>query len=149
MRQGFIKSYSRKVNILIFFAVLGCARPNYQPINTVKTTKTCGLSFSNVKLCIDLIWENLPSTTEDSSFFLKFYSTDGTQKKLTPDFDLHITLFMPSMGHGSRPVQITMNSDGNYHVTQVYFIMHGEWQIRLQLMKESEIIDQALQNITL
>jgi hypothetical protein len=48
-----------------------------------------------------------------------------------PDFNWSVDLTMPSMGHGSSPVQIVPVSETHYIVKKVYFIMHGQWEVRI------------------
>jgi hypothetical protein len=51
-----------------------------------------------------------------------------------------VVLWMPSMGHGSAPTQIqaTLDPNGNvilgsYTVRNIYFIMGGQWDVRVTL----------------
>lgn len=73
-----------------------------------------------------------PSTEEDSKFFLIF--SDNTTNFVDP-ISIKVgslRLWMPSMGHGSAPLKIQDLGGGIFQVTNVYFIMPGDWQIQLR-----------------
>ncbi len=42
-------------------------------------------------------------------------------------------LWMPGMGHGSAPTQLAPAGDGCTAVSNVQFVMRGEWQIQVTL----------------
>lgn len=44
-----------------------------------------------------------------------------------------IFLWMPEMGHGSSPIQVSRLGSGLYDLSQIYFIMPGLWQLKIQL----------------
>jgi hypothetical protein len=53
---------------------------------------------------------------------------------------VQVTLWMPSMNHGSAPTQVeqVLNSDGElqpgvFNVRNLYFIMPGDWEVRVTL----------------
>lgn len=53
---------------------------------------------------------------------------------------IEVTLWMTAMGHGSAPTQVerAVDSNGNiipgsFNVRNVYFIMGGEWEVRVTL----------------
>ncbi len=45
--------------------------------------------------------------------------------------DMNVVLWMPAMGHGSSPVKTELFAVNHYKVTQAYFIMPGQWEVRL------------------
>lgn len=45
--------------------------------------------------------------------------------------DMKVVLWMPSMGHGSSPVTLTKVGVNKYQVTEAYFMMPGQWEVRL------------------
>lgn len=54
--------------------------------------------------------------------------------------DIEVVLWMPSMGHGSAPTQTERSVDANenilpgvFNVRNVYFIMGGDWEVRVTL----------------
>lgn len=46
--------------------------------------------------------------------------------------DVKIELWMPDMGHGSRPVAVRQFGVNKYHVTKAYFMMAGLWEVRVR-----------------
>jgi hypothetical protein len=39
-------------------------------------------------------------------------------------------------GHGTAPLTLTENNSGTYVLSDIYLIMRGNWQLRLQLTTE-------------
>ncbi len=68
-----------------------------------------------------------PSSTKAAAFDMEF-SGD-----LSIYDDVSVLLWMPSMGHGSAPVKLDKLGPAQFRVTNVYFIMPGDWEIRLSL----------------
>jgi hypothetical protein len=63
--------------------------------------------------------------------------------------DLAVQLWMPSMGHGSSPVRVTRTELGSYSAAGIYFIMPGQWEVRIQLKTGREVTEQATFNVEL
>jgi hypothetical protein len=68
---------------------------------------------------------------------------------IDPEGSPSVVLWMPSMGHGSSPVTVTRLDIGTYLANEVFFIMPGEWQIKFQLKRADEVIDEAIVDIVL
>jgi hypothetical protein len=47
------------------------------------------------------------------------------------------------MGHGSTPTTTTRVDVGSYRVSNVFFTMPGEWELRLQAKNGTEVLDEA------
>lgn len=45
--------------------------------------------------------------------------------------DMKVELWIPSMGHGSSPVTVQQFGLNKYKVSQAYFIIPGQWEVRL------------------
>ena len=45
--------------------------------------------------------------------------------------DMNVVLWMPAMGHGSSPVKLTLTGLNYYQVSQAYFIMPGNWEVKM------------------
>lgn len=134
------------------FATLACAHPNYQDEVTGaadnKPAATCALALAN-GLCVDLQWEKQPTDSEMGSFFLKFYSANDPQVTVDPQSQVGVVLWMPSMGHGSSPVKIQKVSDGIYRVYNVFFVMPGDWEIRIRLKNDKNETAEVIQPISI
>ncbi len=111
--------------------------------------KNCYFVFSKENLCVSLKWIQFPTQKNYGSFNLQF-------ERLEPNSDprediigqliqrLAIVLWMPSMGHGSVPVAISPINKTSLSVTHVFFIMPGEWEIRVQIKKGAQQIDEQV-----
>lgn len=104
---------------------------------------------SNYHFSID--WTQGPGMGE-SKFILRSWSPEtGTNQGPFKDFphDLHVYLWMPSMGHGSAPVKIKKLDSGEYEVINVFFIMAGKWDIHFQLKNKEVVIDEVVLPLSL
>jgi hypothetical protein len=88
---------------------------------------------------LDLTWLS-PINSNEVGHFLLIAKKNDIASDLPPGFS--IFLWMPSMGHGSSPVTISRLGAGIYEVTKVYFIMDGEWQIRIQLKDGANLLEE-------
>ncbi|NUN07342.1 MAG: serine protease spb1 [Bdellovibrio sp.] len=128
--------------LLLIFLSLACARPNYisaedlNPQKKPEETQNTAPEFPILKIRVSLKWSQPPTSQGAQDFILDF---DGNVAEFET---LAVLLWMPSMGHGSAPVKIERLSDYQYHVKNVYFIMPGDWEIRLLLKKDKKPIDQ-------
>ncbi len=97
------------------------------------------LAFEN-GLHAHLSWVKAPvGRGEESQMRLDWY--DGsTHNRVEPGLPFEVVLWMPSMGHGSAPTKIdpVANDQGQavpgaYLVSRMYFVMPGDWDIRVNL----------------
>jgi len=112
------------------------------------------MEFRKQGLCASLEWRSRPTPSKASEFRLRFWDpSKGTESGpyVRPQGAVGVKLWMPSMGHGSRPVTVTESpgASGVYDATNVIFIMGGPWEIWVQLKKGSDLIDQAKVEIEL
>ncbi|WP_374073462.1 serine protease spb1 [Bdellovibrio bacteriovorus] len=124
-------------------AFLGCARPDYisaqewQRLNgNPLPANTCTGEFKALGICARLQWTKTPNSTEAQEFLLELQGDTSLFD------DISIILWMPSMGHGSAPVKIEKLSATQYRITNVYFIMPGDWDVRMSLKKSGQTLDQ-------
>jgi len=128
---------------LILFALLftACANPDYitpEELNNQKLqspSENCALRFPNTQICVKAQWASAPSSTRPGELAIT----------LSPEFPgvFSALLWMPSMGHGSAPVKIESLEQGRYRLTNMYFIMPGDWDVRLFLKNAAgEVVDQ-------
>lgn len=113
----------------------------------------CDVSFKGHGLCTSMDWVKYPSESETGEFILRFWQK-GIGKASGPYFQpaspIFVRLWMPSMGHGSSPVEVSPFIDSNglavpgvYTVTHVFFVMRGGWEIQVQLKDQSKVLEQA------
>ncbi len=65
--------------------------------------------------------------SSDEVQFVSHVMTPANQ----PISDMKVDLWMPSMGHGSSPVKLASIGVNKYKVSEAFFIMTGEWQVRM------------------
>jgi len=95
--------------------------------------------FSTSAHQLSITWLS-PINSTDVGHFLLISKKD----KIASDLPVIPTVFlwMPSMGHGSSPVTIKKLGVGVYDISDVYFIMDGDWHIKIQLRMGSQILDE-------
>jgi hypothetical protein len=131
------------------FLLAACAHPNYKetPVDpTEEQLGTCDIDLKDSKMCASFSWDILPADDKDGSFVLEFHGDHDASQVVDLIVDLGVVLWMPGMGHGSKPVEITHLGNGQYRVSNVFFVMHGDWEIQVQLKnkKTGQILDQAV-----
>lgn len=122
-----------------------CARPQYgnpdtNQISSSKARSACIAQFQQSRGCVDLKWERLSTENSVGSFI--FTTTDATTGLLTDlssGLGIKVTLWMPSMGHGSTPVIVEMIAPGVFRAKEVFFLMKGDWEIRFQIGSDQAI----------
>lgn len=144
-----------KFLLLIFMLASSCAKPKY--VNEIVSgtgensgqeaqTGSCEIQFSTSSLCLLWYWKLKPTSESEGTFIFKTYRLNNLDQ--TPvETDLiglpEVVLWMPSMGHGSTPTRVERLDVGTYRVSQVFFIMPGEWDIRFQVKNQQQVLDAA------
>jgi hypothetical protein len=133
-----------------------CARPDYiNPVSKKSSqgqTDHCSLKFINSQLCSSIQWTMGPQSPDESELILKFWDEKTASENgpyVDPANTLSVILWMPSMGHGSSPVKIDKIETGVYRVHRVYFIMPGDWEVRIFLKNGTTTVDQATESLVL
>lgn len=124
--------------------MFACAKPNYQntpsKLDDSNTDLSgCALALSKVNLCVGLVWVQPATDSQMGQFKLSF--SDAVVG------DVAAVLWMPSMGHGSRPTTVIRISETQFQVSNVAFIMPGEWEIRIQVKQNNQVIDEVAQKL--
>lgn len=134
---------------------MSCARPKYVQVmnqasndNSVGETQAeCRQTFSKSGLCLVWYWEKKPTSVKDEGIliFKSYHLNAHDQTAVETDMAAspHIVLWMPDMGHGSRPTVTHRLDVGTYRVSKIYFSMTGEWDIHFQSKNGSEVIDET------
>jgi hypothetical protein len=109
------------------------------------------LKFKRTNHAFIISWQQGPQLG-GSHFVMKTWDKDlGSMNGPYQDLPkaLSIELFMPAMGHGSSPVKIKKLADGEYDVSDVYFIMGGTWEIRFKLKDGPQVFDETVITLSL
>jgi hypothetical protein len=142
--------------LLLMQSFAACARPNYASavheatVQKVSSGSQClqvnSTQFLKSLNCVSYEWEKRPTEEETGSFLLRLNPAPGAETGGAPvDFVVppEVVLWMPSMGHGSSPVTVSRVAVGVYRVSQVFFVMPGDWQIKIKLKSGNVILDEA------
>lgn len=129
------------------------------PVRNVETVAiesenslACRMELKSQNLCADFIWVKEPNRDEEGAMKLYFWKKDQPGIFSAPSASLlTVQLWMPDMGHGSQKTKVALAKDANgailpgvYDVTEVFFVMGGNWDIRVQLKDSAgSILDQA------
>lgn len=127
----------------------GCAKSKYVDEialtrqNNELTSGNCNRFFQGQGLCVDYRWDYFPPIEEFGSMILTFYLATDSSVLQSPQTEVKVKLYMPSMGHGSSPVTVTEISPGVFRADDICFTMGGDWEIYIQLQNaQGQIIEQ-------
>jgi len=102
-------------------------------VSPARAINACAFQFSSQNLCATLAWPPSASVGAEVKFQLQFHDQASGAAR-DPAGDVGLFLWMPMMGHGSRPVTIGHASgSGLYDVSEAYFVMAGDWDLHLTL----------------
>lgn len=100
------------------------------------------LKFKNGDLTVVAQFAQAPQSGVKTQMLLTAYDSQTQTIKAWTD-QVKVVLWMPSMGHGSAPTQVEPARDeqgqvipGVLNVKNVYFVMPGDWQVRVILTNE-------------
>ena len=138
-----------QISLVFFLFLAACARPNYQKIDPVvndpDAQKTqCTYYLKKLDLCLSMLWKKMPTESDYGNFDFEFSSLKSEIQALPTDVQIEVILWMPSMGHGSSPVVIDSSDQKKWQASEVFFIMPGDWEIRFQLKRNEEVIDEVI-----
>ena len=110
------------------------------------TSTECPFSFPKAGLCASWTWKADPTLDAGASATLKFWNAkEGSPNGpyVAPSSAIRPFLWMPSMGHGSSPIQVTSQEIGIFLLEDIFFIMPGEWTLNIELKSGSQVLEQA------
>lgn len=134
-----------------FFILLlaACAKPNYVDDRQLSGVAGCALLFTTENLCLLTEWVTRPTESSFGEMLLTFVDPADPDRAIDPTATPAIVLWMPSMGHGSSPVDVERIDVGRFRASQIFFIMSGPWDLRYQLKSGSDVVDETIQPITI
>lgn len=119
--------------LLIIMALLGSSTLALAHDNP----KVTHLVFANGSLHAHCEWAKGPITREESNLKIQWMNGETHEPTALPG-TFTVVLYMPAMHHGSAPTQIEhiLNEQGEavlgaYDVSNIYFTMAGEWDVRV------------------
>ncbi|MES2767598.1 MAG: serine protease spb1 [Bdellovibrionota bacterium] len=137
-------------NFILAFTLLiqpltACAKADYvSQDKPVSPSSAYQVIFKKLGIYAEIEWANPPQKSQDSKFHLKVLGmvSEESMQKLE-SATLEVILWMPSMGHGSSPTSVQKVNSSTFDVSNVYFIMDGDWEIRFVLKNGSQVLDEA------
>jgi hypothetical protein len=97
------------------------------------------LVFKQNTLHIHATFPDAPMVNEEALLVLEA-KDPKTHQTIELNDNIEVVLWMPAMGHGSAPTQVERVVDaqgnivpGTFNVRNVYFIMAGDWEVRVTL----------------
>lgn len=135
--------------LLFFLLLTACARPNYQKVDAVVNDPDaqkiqCTYYLAKADLCLSMLWQKMPTESEYGHFDFEFSNLKREVMAVPADAQVEVILWMPSMGHGSSPVVVNSIDQKKWLASEVFFIMPGDWEIRFQLKRNEEVIDEII-----
>lgn len=127
--------------LILFLALIisACAKP----VRGHSTQSAPSVLTASKETNLNMTWIKFPTESGFGSFLL--VATESKTSLLKTDLATpQVTLWMPSMGHGSSPVKISELSPGVFLIEKVFFSMHGEWEIRFLIPANNQEPDQHI-----
>lgn len=139
---------------LIALVLTACADPKYiqdetsPPAGPFEVTKAeCTYKFSQQDLCVAYTWEQVATEKLPGIMILRLFQPapmDGFPLVVDTALELKSSISMPDMNHGAPPLVVEKLAPGTFRISRMYFsIMHGAWEIKLQLVREGSVVDQV------
>ncbi len=137
--------------VFIFSALISCGKSPLQMKKTgLETSGNTGLestkTLKTTQHSLSLTWLS-PVNSTDEAHALLIAKKNGSASDLPEQ--IKIFLWMPTMGHGSSPITVKKIGTGLYDLSQIYFIMDGFWQLRIQLKNNNETLDEEIFEINI
>lgn len=128
--------------------MLSCGKPpilNKLDVNKNESSEKIlsGEFFPNEKINFEINWIIKPSLEDLCAFDLKL------SRPLFQTQTLKTYIWMPDMGHGSSPIEISQLNSTDYSMREIAFIMPGLWVIHIEILENNQVIDQWQKSIML
>ncbi len=125
---------TKSIIALVFAATLSWAHTDHPQQNSLKAH----LEFKNKTLHVHTQLTAQPEVGKESFLTLDTRNAKDHSFVELADDTIEVVLWMPDMGHGSAPTQISrvVDSNGNvvpgrYAVRNIYFVMGGLWEVQV------------------
>lgn len=116
--------------ILVLMGVLGFNVFSYaQTEDDNHTPDVC--TNASPQVCVHLGHFTAFNTTDEARFIVHIMTPQNV-----PVDHVAVDLWMPSAGHGSSPVAVSQVDENHYRVQQAYFVMSGQWLVRVRFILE-------------
>jgi hypothetical protein len=136
------------VSLIFPLAALAQHNPGHGPSTPLPTGPKpagCDWYFAQHQMCARLTALSLVGSGE-SKFEFVLTDLNGQPQDHTP---VAVSLFMPKMGHGSSPVTIDSLGLARFRVSKAYFVMPGQWEIRIAIEDNNDHQETAAYSVTI
>ena len=127
---------------------LSCGKPPI--LNKLENNKNdsneqifTGEYFPKEKINFRLSWTIKPTLENLSSFSLKL------SKPLSESQTINTYIWMPDMGHGSSPIEISQLNTTDFIMSEIAVVMPGLWIIHIEILDNNQVIDKWQKSIVL
>ena len=144
------------LSLLILCLLVSCGESpllNHKMESSFKLSDSIALEgetfeFKHTKYSFSVDWTDVPKMGKNEFVMKTWNSINSTYNGpyQDPPMELNVFLWMPSMGHGSSPVKMKKLRNGEFKITDVYFIMGGKWELKFQLLLDGNVIDETVLN---
>ncbi len=130
--------------IFIVLSIFGCGKSPFlkQPlasgVTKVESIEANIRSIDSEKK-IEVKWLTKKNSFEEAQALGFFYLNDKLFDPVDSE-DISFYLWMESMGHGSSPIVIKRIDKGIYSLSEIYFSMPGDWQLKIDFKKSNKTI---------
>lgn len=140
--------YFKIILLLLALTFLSCGKsPLFNKVSSNSSEINGQLQlneqFPNRNINFSINWIIKPSLEELSSFELRL------AKELPTNQTLNAFIWMPEMGHGSSPIEISRINNNEFFMNEIAFIMPGLWVLHIEVLENNQVIDQWQKSIFL
>ena len=115
--------------IAITAAALTALAPTTANAHAYHTPEVC--AANSRELCAHLGFKAEPNSTDATEFMLHFMPAASLDPKEIKNVAVSLWMDMGGHSHGSSPVTLKMIDFIRYTVSEAYFVMPGEWQVKV------------------
>lgn len=106
----------------------------------------CPYQWVSASLCFELDWLTDIKVNQEARVLLTILGEDPA---VWAGSVIQAKLWMPEHGHGSAPVKVELNSQGEFELSNLWFIMPGKWSLHLEIYQENRLVDEYVLPIEL
>ncbi len=130
--------------IFVTMCFVGCGKSPFlkEPLATgaikAESIETNVRIFDSEKK-IEVKWLTKKNSFDEAQALVFLYSNDKLYDPEESE-DISFYLWMESMGHGSSPIFVKRLDKGIYSLSEIYFSMPGDWQLKIDFKKNNKTI---------
>ena len=135
--------FSNLIYVGLMLLLLSCGKSPLLNKKSNEVSGNFGLEVQKIfpasGISLNISWVTKINST-DPGLALLVTTKNGALIDLPAPYSIY--LWMPSMNHGSSPITVNHLSTGVYKLSDIYFIMDGNWQLRTQLKAGNTLLEE-------